>query len=89
MLVSFSIILIIVLSLFLTSIVSKICCFSEMVAVKCEAILSAICDASVNFLILLIVSLETFLLIEVNFSNLLTAVIAKGIKSSSFVTTSW
>ena len=39
----------------------------------------------VNFLILLIVSLETFLLIEVSFSNLLTAVIAKWYKSSSLV----
>ena len=88
MLVSFSIILIIELSLFLTSIVSKICCFSEIVAVRWDAILSAMCDALVNFLILLIVSLDIFLLIEVSFSSLLTAVIANGIKSSSLVTTS-
>ena len=32
----------------------------------------------------MIVSLEIFLFIDVNFSNLLRAVIAKGIKSSSF-----
>ena len=32
--------------------------------------------------------LDIFLLIEVNFSNLLTAVTAKGYKSSSFTTTS-
>ena len=48
-----------------------------------EAILSAICDGSLSCLMLFIVSFETFLLIEVNFSNLLTAVTAKGYKSSS------
>ena len=35
-------------NLFLTSTVSKICCFSEIVAVMCEAILSAICEGSFN-----------------------------------------
>ena len=71
MLVSFSIILIIKLSLFLTSNVSKICCFSEIEADKCEAILSPICEGSFNCFILLIVSLEIFLFIEVNFSSFL------------------
>ena len=74
-------------SLFLTSAVSNICCFSEIVADMCDAILSAICDGSFNCLILLIVSLETFLFIEVNFSSLLNAVAASGNKSSSAVTT--
>ena len=76
-------------SLFLTSTVSKICCFSDMVAVICEAILSAICDASFNCLIVLIVSLEIFLLIEVSFSNLLSAVTAKGYNSSSLLVISF
>ena len=71
-------------SLFLTSTVSKICCFSEIVAVMCEAILSAIWEGSFNCLIVLIVSLEIFLFIEVSFSNLLKAVAASGNKSSSF-----
>ena len=61
MLVSFSIILIIAFNLFLTSTVSKICCFSEIVALICDAILSAICDGSFSCLIELIVSLEIFL----------------------------
>ncbi len=70
-------------NLFLTSIVSKICCFSDIDAEICEAILSAIFEGSLSCLIELIVSLEIFLFIEVNFSNLLTAVTAKGYKSSS------
>ena len=65
--------------LFLTSTVSKICCFSDIVAVICEAILSAICDASFNCLIVLIVSLEIFLLIEVSFSNFLRQLLLKDI----------
>ena len=48
----------------------------------CEAMLSAICDGSFSCLMVLIVSLEIFLFIEVNFSNLLTAVAARGYKSS-------
>jgi hypothetical protein len=56
-----------VFNLFLTSLVSKICCFSDIVAVICEAILSAICDGSFNCLIVFIVSFEIFLLIEVKF----------------------
>ena len=76
--------MIIVFNLFLTSVVSKICCFSEIVAVIWEAILSAISDGSFNCFIVLIVSFEIFLLIEVSFSNLLKAVVAKGYKSSSF-----
>ena len=75
-------------NLFLTSTVSKICCFSEIVAVICEAILSAIWEGSFNCLIELIVSLEIFLFIEVNFSNLLNAVAAKGYRSSSLLTKS-
>ena len=71
-------------NLFLTFAVSKICCFSEIVAFICEAILSPILEGSFNLLIVLIVSFEIFLLIEVNFSNLLKAVVAKGYKSSSF-----
>ena len=54
MLVSFSIILIIEFILFLTSIVSKICCFSEIVADICEAILSAIWEGSFNCLIVFV-----------------------------------
>ena len=65
-------------NLFLTSTVSNICCFSEIVAVKWEAILSAIWEGSFSCLIVLIVSFETFLLIEVSFSSLLIAVAAKG-----------
>ena len=76
-------------NLFFTSTVSKICCFSEIVALMWDAILSAIGDGSLSCLIVLIVSLETFLLIEVNFSNRLKAVAASGYKSSSFVTTSF
>ena len=63
--------------------VSKICCFSEIVAVICDAILSAIWEGSFNCLIELIVSLEIFLFIDVNFSNLLKAVAASGYRSSS------
>ena len=51
----------------------------------CDAILSAICEGSFNCFIELIVSLEIFLLIDVNFSNLLKAVAAKGYKSSSLI----
>ena len=76
-------------NLFLTSTVSKICCFSDIVALMWEAILSAIWDGSFNCLIVLIVSLETFLLIDVNFSNLLNAVTASGNKSSSLEITSF
>lgn len=47
--------------------------------------MSAIFDGSFNCLILFIVSVDTFLLIEVNFSNLLTAVNASGRRSSSLV----
>ena len=47
--------------------------------------LSAICEGSFNCLIAFIVSLEIFLLIDVNFSNLRTAVAAKGNKSSSLL----
>ena len=75
-------------NLFFTSTVSKICCFSDIVALIWDAMLSAIWDGSLSSLIVLIVSLETFLLIEVNFSSLLRAVAASGYKSSSFVTTS-
>ena len=75
-------------NLFLTSVVSKICCFSEIFALMWDAMLSAIWDGSLSCLIVLMVSLETFLLIEVNFSNLLKAVAASGYKFSSFVTTS-
>ena len=46
---------------FLTSAVSKICCFSEIVAVRCDAILSAIWDGSFNCLIVFITSLEIYL----------------------------
>ena len=88
MLVSFSIIFIIAFIFFLTSTVSKICCFSNIVAVICEAILSAIWDGSFNCFILLIVSEEIFLLIDVSFSNLLKAVTARGYKSSSSLMTS-
>jgi hypothetical protein len=42
---------------------------------------------SLSCLIVLIVSLETFLLIEVNFSNRLKAVAARGNKSSSLTVT--
>ena len=45
--------------------------------------LSAIFEGSFSCLILLIVSEEIFMFIEVSFSNLLTAVYAKGNKSSS------
>jgi len=45
------------LSLFFTLNVSNTCCFSAIVAVKCEAMLSAICEASANFFMLFIVSL--------------------------------
>ena len=75
-------------NLFLTSTVSKICCFSEIVELRCEAILSAIFDGSFNCLIVFMVSLEIFLFIDVNFSNLLRAVAAKGNKSSSLFKTS-
>ena len=75
-------------NLFFTSIVSNICCFSEIVAVICDAILSALCDGSFNCLIVFMVSLEIFLFIDVNFSNLLKAVAAKGNKSSSLGETS-
>ena len=52
--------------------------------------LSAIWDGSFNCLIVLIVSLETFLFIEVNFSILLIAVTANGYKSSSpSITSLW
>jgi hypothetical protein len=51
--------------------------------------LSAICEGSLSCFIVLIVSLETFLFIEVNFSNLLNAVTAKGYKSSFFSITSF
>ena len=44
--------------------------------------MSAICDGSFNCFIVFIVSEDIFLLIEVNFSNLRTAVTAKGYKSS-------
>ena len=70
-------------NLFFTSTVSKICCFSEIVAVIWDAILSAICEGSFNCLILLMVSFEIFLFTDVNFSNLLSAVEANGYKSSS------
>ena len=53
-----------------------------------DAILSAIFDGSFNCLIVFIVSFETFLFIEVNFSNLLIAVAANGYKSSSLEITS-
>ena len=72
-------------NLFFTSTVSNICCFSEIDAFIWEAILSAILDGSFNSLIVLIVSLEIFLLIEVNFSNLLNAVTANGYRSSSLL----
>ena len=75
-------------NLFFTSTVSNICCFSEIVAVIWDAMLSAICEGSFNCLIVFIVSLETFLLIEVSFSNLLRAVTASGYRSSSLLTTS-
>ena len=74
-----------VLSLFLTSRVSNICCFSVIVVFKCEAILSAIFEASFNCLILFIVSVDNFLLIDVSFSNLLIAVSDKVVRSSFFV----
>ena len=72
-------------NLFFTSTVSNICCFSEIVAVIWEAILSAICEGYFNCFIVLIVSFEIFLFIEVNFSSLLKAVAAKGNKSSFLV----
>ena len=75
-------------SLFLTSLVSKICCFSEIEADMCEAILSAIWDGSFSCLIAFMVSLEIFLLIDVSFSNLLKAVAANGNRSSSLERTS-
>ena len=75
-------------NLFFTSTVSKICCFSEIVAVMCEAMLSAICEGSFSCFIELIVSFEIFLLIDVSFSNLLKAVEARGNRSSSLLNTS-
>ena len=75
-------------NLFLTSLVSKICCFSEIEAAICDAILSAIWDGSFSCLIVLIVSLEIFLLIDVSFSSLLKAVAANGKRSSSLERTS-
>ena len=77
-----------VFNLFLTSLVSKICCFSEIEADKWEAILSAICDGSFNCLIVFTVSLDIFLFIEVSFSSLLKAVDANGNKSASLDKTS-
>ena len=52
-------------------------------AFKWDAILSAIFDGSLSCLMLFMVSVETFLFIEVSFSNLLTAVSARGSRSSS------
>ena len=75
-------------NLFLTSLVSKICCFSEIEADIWDAMLSAIWDGSFNCLILFIVSLEIFLFTAVSFSNLLKAVDANGNKSSSLDITS-
>ena len=72
-------------NLFFTSTVSNICCFSEIVAVICDAILSAICDGSFNCLIVFMVSLEIFLFIEVNFSNLLIAITDNEFRSSSLL----
>ena len=89
MLVSLSIILIAAFNLFLTSNVSNICCFSDIDALRFETILSTILDGSFSCLILLIVSDEIFLLTDVNFSNLLTAVSARGNRSSSLVKTSF
>ena len=59
------------------------CCFSDIDAFKWDAILSAIFDGSFKIFILFIVSLEIFLLIDVNFSSFLTAERAVCIKSSS------
>ena len=55
----------------------------------CEAILSAICEGSFNCLIAFIVSEDIFLFIDESFSNLLTAVTAKGYKSSPSLTSSF
>ena len=56
---------------------------------KFETMLSTILDGSFNCLILFIVSDEIFLFTAVSFSNLLTAVKAKGNKSSSLFITSF
>ena len=74
---------------FFNSKVSKTCCFSKIVAFKCDAMLSEIFEGSFKSLILLIVSLEIFLLIEVSFSNFFIEFKAKGIKSSPSLITSF